>query len=176
MKTTKSNHYIMKSNTLNWMNSLINLIKGHYPLLKKNLRFNTIKEQTRYSKKYRIIIRFMKFNSVSILNTAVDFCVFTILTFLSFNTLIAQVISYSCGMINCYFWNNNWTFACNKQIDSRRMIRFVPLYLSSLIISLIVLNLLNDSFKINVFVSKIVATGFIININFLGNRLWVFKE
>ena len=105
MKTTKSNHPIVKSNTSNWLNLLMNLIKGHYPLLKKRLRFNTINEQTKYSNKNILIIKqFIKFNAVGILNTSVDFCVFTILTFLSVNSLIAQVISYSCGMINCYFW------------------------------------------------------------------------
>ncbi|MCK4764974.1 MAG: GtrA family protein [Candidatus Aminicenantes bacterium] len=56
------------------------------------------------------ILQFIKFNIVGIMNTAVDFTIFTLLIYLSLHHMISQVISYSCGVVNSYLWNKFWTF------------------------------------------------------------------
>jgi putative flippase GtrA len=119
-------------------------------------------------------IQFMKFNIVGVLNTAIDFCVFTLLTFLLVNSLLAQAISYGCGMVNSYFLNRNWTFAKRNEADMWQAARFVTVNLTALGISMAVLYLMNTVLLVNVFASKLAATVFSIAVNFLGNKFWVF--
>ena len=52
----------------------------------------------------------VKFAIVGVLNTLVDFAVFQTLNLLLGWVYVAQVIGYSCGIINSYLWNSNWTF------------------------------------------------------------------
>lgn len=119
-------------------------------------------------------IQFVKFNIVGVINTAIDFCVFTLLTFLSVNSLLAQAISYGCGMVNSYFLNRNWTFAKRKEAGIWQAARFFTVNLTALGISMAVMYLVNTVLMVNVFISKLAATALGIAVNFLGNKLWVF--
>lgn len=48
-------------------------------------------------------IQFLKFNAVGLLNTLIDFAVFTLLHSLGMMNAPAQVISYSAGTANSFF-------------------------------------------------------------------------
>lgn len=119
-------------------------------------------------------IQFVKFNIVGVLNTAIDFCVFTLLTFLSVDSLPAQAISYGCGMINSYFFNRNWTFTKRKEAGIWQAAKVITVNLAALGISMAVLYLVNTVLLANVFAGKLAATAFSIAVNFLGNKYWVF--
>jgi len=127
------------------------------------------------------IFMFIKFNAVGVLNTLIDFSVFTLLKFLNVGNLQAQVISYSCGMINSYVLNRNWTFATfakyknNKNTGIQQGIRFIVINLLSLGVSIAVLYFMSNVLKANVVIGKTVATIFAIIVNFFGNKMWVFK-
>ena len=58
----------------------------------------------------KTIWQMVKFAIVGVLNTLVDFAVFQALNLLLGWVYVAQVIGYSCGIINSYLWNSNWTF------------------------------------------------------------------
>ncbi|MFC6653470.1 GtrA family protein [Paenibacillus rhizoplanae] len=51
------------------------------------------------------MIQFLKFNAVGLLNTFIDFAVFTLLHSLGMLNTPAQIISYSAGTANSFFWN-----------------------------------------------------------------------
>ena len=55
------------------------------------------------------IVQFIQFGFVGVLNTLVDFLVFQALNLLAGWTYLAQVVGYSCGVVNSYLWNSNWT-------------------------------------------------------------------
>jgi putative flippase GtrA len=44
------------------------------------------------------------------LNTLVDIIVFSLLVYFHAPSGWAQAIGYSCGILNSFFWNRNWTF------------------------------------------------------------------
>jgi putative flippase GtrA len=54
-----------------------------------------------------------KFTAVGVLNTAIDAAVyFTLTRWFGFSNLpiLAKAIAYAVGMVNGFFWNQNWTF------------------------------------------------------------------
>jgi putative flippase GtrA len=128
-------------------------------------------------KAYKVhILQFVKFNLVGIMNTAVDFAVFTLLTFLGMQYLIAQVISYSCGIVNSYLWNKFWTFQQKKGFSSAEVLKFIIVNIVSLGVSLFFLYIFRDKVGLHVLVSKLIATLLAVIVNFAGNKFWVFTQ
>lgn len=120
--------------------------------------------------------QFIKFNVVGIMNTAVDFGVFMILNrYLGLIYAVSQVISYSCGMVNSYFLNKFWTFQKREDFTAIEVTKFILVNLCSLGISLLVLYILQSKWSWEVLPSKVLATGFSVGVNFLGNKFWVFE-
>lgn len=62
------------------------------------------------SNRKALIIQFIKFNMVGLLNTAIDFAVFFLLIWLSTHYAVAQAVAYLAGMVNSYIWNKAFTF------------------------------------------------------------------
>ena len=141
----------------------------------------------------KTIWQFIKFAIVGVLNTLVDFAVFETLNLLLGWVYAAQVLGYSCGVINSYLWNSGWTFREQRQRTFREISLFVVVNIVSLGVSLGVIWLCRDVFGItNAWVSswmpaslsgfikgdtidKLIATCFAIIVNFIGNRLFVFR-
>ena len=117
---------------------------------------------------------FIKFALVGFLNTAVDVAIFFLLIWLGIPYVAAQVVSYSCGAANSYLLNKIWTFrACG--LSYSEIVRFVIVNLASLGISVVVLSFLHDGAGMGLASAKGIATVCALLVNFLGNKLWVFK-
>lgn len=151
-------------------------------------------EQNGAGKVKRTILQFLQFNIVGVLNTLVDFIVFQILNLTLGWTYAAQIISYSCGIINSYLWNSNWTFREQRTRSAREILSFLAVNLVSLGVSLGVLWLCRERLGITdawvsswmpaflakfvngSTVSKLIATGCAIVVNYLGNKCFVFRK
>ncbi len=150
-------------------------IKGDEPMKKEN------------------IWQFLKFAVVGVLNTVVDFLVFQLLNLTLGWMYVAQVIGYSAGVLNSYFWNSRWTFRKEHKRSAREAASFLVVNLVSLGVSLGVLwackNLLGitdawvagwvpawlGGFVKGDTVAKLIATPCAIVVNFIGNKLFVFR-
>jgi putative flippase GtrA len=119
--------------------------------------------------------QFVKFNLVGLLNTALDFVIFACLTWLGVFYIVAQCISYGLGMVNSYTLNKYWTFAQKGRLDSKQVLRFTILNLGSLAFSLGLLVLFKDQWLMNVIMAKLLTTIVTTLVNFVGNKLWVFR-
>lgn len=120
------------------------------------------------------LLEFVKFNLVGIVNTLVDFAVFTVLTFFGTHYMLSQVISYSCGVVNSFIMNKYWTFGAKSTPHGDEILKFIAVNVVSLGVSLTVLYPLKP--QLGVFSAKIIATLFSMMVNFLGSKLWVFKR
>lgn len=125
------------------------------------------------------VIQFLKFNAVGLLNTLIDFAVFTVLHSIGMLYPIAQVISYSTGTANSYILNKKVTFrdrnSGTKQFfDRKQLLRFIVLNLIVLGISLLCMHILSDKLGIEVLIAKVMVTFVTVMINFFGSRKWVF--
>ena len=139
------------------------------------------------------IVQFIQFGFVGVLNTLVDFLVFQALNLLAGWTYLAQVVGYSCGVVNSYLWNSNWTFRDSRTHSAREMLLFLIVNLASLGVSLGVMWLCRyalgitdgwvsgwipawlSGFVKGDTVAKLIATPCAIVVNFIGNRLFVFQ-
>ncbi|MFP4978090.1 GtrA family protein [Paenibacillus sp. CN-4] len=124
-------------------------------------------------------IQFLKFNAVGLLNTLVDFAVFTLLSAAGAGYAIAQVISYSAGTANSFILNKKVTFrdrqkADQASFDRMQLVKFILLNLVSLGVSLLLMHVLTDRLGMQVLLSKVLVTGVTVVINFVGSRKWVF--
>lgn len=139
------------------------------------------------------IVQFIQFGFVGVLNTLVDFLVFQALNLLAGWTYLAQVVGYSCGVVNSYLWNSNWTFRDSRTHSAREMLLFLIVNLASLGVSLGVMWLCRNTLGITDgwvsgwipawlsgfvkgdTIAKLIATPCAIVVNFIGNRLFVFQ-
>lgn len=117
----------------------------------------------------------LRFCLVGAMNTGVDFSIFALLTFWGFPLILAQTLSYSAGMLNSFLMNRTWTF---KQTNhgTGQFIRFLILNLLTLSLTYGLLVGLHGQWQWPLLLSKIVATGLSLGINFVGSRLWVFSS
>ncbi|KAA8997129.1 GtrA family protein [Paenibacillus spiritus] len=127
------------------------------------------------------LIQFLKFNAVGVLNTIVDFAVFTVLNSLGLFYTAAQVLSYSAGTANSFIWNKKITFrdqesSRNDRFDRGQLLRFIILNLCVMGLSLVLIRLLTDTLGIQVLLSKAAVTFITVIINFFGSRKWVFVK
>jgi putative flippase GtrA len=141
----------------------------------------------------KTIRQVIQFAIVGVLNTVVDFAVFQALNLTLGWVYAAQVLGYTFGVINSYLWNSNWTFREQRTRSLREVVLFIAVNLVSMGVSLGVIWLCREVFGItNVWVAswmpkflagflkgdtvcKLIATVIAIAVNYLGNRLFVFK-
>jgi len=120
--------------------------------------------------------KLVKFGMTGVMNTAVDFFVFMLLSYVGVYTYLAQMISYSCGMLNSYIVNRSWTFKSRERFLSPQLVRFVISNFLQMILSVLLMWLLITKCGMVKMVAKIFATVIILLIGFFINRIWVFGK
>nr|QOV09105.1 hypothetical protein HULAa32G3_00025 [uncultured Actinomycetes bacterium] len=130
-------------------------------------------------------MRQVKFAAVGLLNTFVDFVVFNVLAvFVGMPVIPASVLGYSCGIVNSYVFNRNWTFAdSGTKTDRTLVVKFlvtnlVGMAVNAAIVVTVSNNLLDTTTwdKGWVFaVSKVFATAGAFLVNYTLMHRWVFK-
>ncbi|MGI6536984.1 MAG: GtrA family protein [Caldicoprobacterales bacterium] len=71
-------------------------------------------------------IQLVKFGLIGFFNTALDFGIFALLSKATdLLPEVSHVISYSCGVINSYFWNRTWTFHKKGRSHPMEFAKFV---------------------------------------------------
>ena len=136
----------------------------------------------------------VKFAIVGVLNTVVDFAVFQALNLTLGWVYAAQMLGYTAGVINSYLWNSNWTFREQRTRSFREIALFLLVNVASLGVSLGMIWLLRERAGITYAwvagwmphvlagfikgdtVCKLLATVVAIAVNYVGNRLFVFKS
>ena len=122
--------------------------------------------------------QFLKFNVVGILNTAIDLLVFALFnSVFGFGDALSKTVSYSCGVLNSYLWNSRWTFKQEQKRTKKEFLLFVLVNLVSYGASLFILYACRTWFGIeNGTVRNLIATPVAVVINFVGNKLFVFRK
>lgn len=119
-----------------------------------------------------------RFSIVGVVNTTIDFLMFTV-----FNELVgvgyitSQIIGYSFGIINSFIFNKKWTFK-ERKINKKvlyELMQFIVVNLVSLIITVFVMNFLAKNLNINVYLAKVIVTIIAQATNFVAYKFIVFK-
>jgi putative flippase GtrA len=128
-------------------------------------------------KYWDMFVKFIKFNIVGVMNTALDLGIFALLTWAGVGEGLAKTVSYSCGVLNSYFWNSRWTFKQEHKKSAREFLLFVLVNLVSYAVARIVLQGSLTWLHIeNANIRNLIATPVSVIVNFIGNRLFVFKK
>ncbi|MCJ7992562.1 GtrA family protein [Priestia megaterium] len=120
-------------------------------------------------------IHYLKFCIVGGLNTAIDFFVFSFLSYLGIYYIIAQCVSYGCGVLNSYFLNRTWTFQQQGTRKRHEFLKFTVLNIFTLIVTSFLLTVFHYKFNISLPYSKVLVTIVSVGLNYIGTKFWVFK-
>ena len=122
-----------------------------------------------------LFVQAVKFGLVGVINTLVDYLSYTLLLFIPFfaeNYVLAQIIGYSLGLCNSLVLNKRWTFAQREPMTRRQLACFLAVNLAALAVSTGILVLT----QMNRYVGKAVSVVGSMAVNFVGNKLLVFRE
>lgn len=121
----------------------------------------------------------VKFGLVGVLNTLIDYIVYSLLLFIPFvreHYVIAQVAGYCAGLGNSLYFNRRWTFAQKERVSKAQFLIFLVVNLAALGVSTAVLVMTQEWIGLGPYLGKIVATAFSMTVNFIGNKLMVFRK
>lgn len=137
-----------------------------------------VRRQKRRAEVWKLI----KFLMVGVGNTAIDWCVYFILTALfSVAAWVAQPIGYIVGAVNSYAFNRKLTFKTKEKFFSRELIKFSLVTALTAGTSSLLMGLVTDTWHISGtplldIAAKVGVTGFTMLFNFVLSRLWVFRS
>ena len=119
--------------------------------------------------------KFIKFSIVGFSNLFISLAVYYVLIFLSINYQIANTVGFLVATFNSYFWNKLWVFKNNKNKISD-IIKFYIVCLSSWLLSTVLLYIWIQKLGISDKIAPIVNLCITTPLNYLMNKLWVFKN
>lgn len=119
--------------------------------------------------------QFLKFGAVGFFNTLITVVTFNILVILGLNYVLSNILGYTFGIINSFYWNKKWVFKSNSG-EINIIFKFVIVNLVTLGLNTILLYLLVDHLHIRYFLSQLVATAVGMVINFILNKKWTFDK
>lgn len=123
------------------------------------------------------LYKLIKFITVGVSNTGVDFIIFWTMTeWIGISVYYAQIWAYCTATLNSYLLNSSWTFDNGRRYFWHQFIKFILVNLTSLSTSLLLLYLFNGILNWDKMVAKVFIAFFTFAINYLGNRLWVFHS
>jgi putative flippase GtrA len=120
----------------------------------------------------------VKFGLVGVLNTALDWGVYYLLTrFAGMGGLptLAKAISYSVGVLNSYFWNRRWTFGSQARA-AQTLLPFVLVNLVGTAINSGVFALGTGRMRLPQLLGLIGATIAALVWNFVASKFLVFRK
>lgn len=121
------------------------------------------------------ILKFLKFCVVGVSGTVIDFgltwlCkeIFKIPKFL------ANAIGFVVAATNNYILNRIWTWGSTNEQIGIEYTKFFFVSLIGLGLNTLILYIFNEKIKMNFYVSKVIATGFVMLWNFFANNYFTF--
>lgn len=139
-------------------------------------------------------IQLLKFGLIGVSNTLIDLLVSFVLNAAFGIFYLAKIIGYACGIANSYFWNSRWTFREERRRDAREILSFIVVNLVTLGLSLLLQWVFRDKLHLDAwwtgfagenFLTKLLngerfclllASGIALLVNFVGNKLFVFRK
>ena len=120
--------------------------------------------------------QFIRFAVVGVISTALNYSLFLLLlSVFSINYLIASAFGYVCGLCLGYPLNRLWTFEL-VQDSSDKKIKYLLVYLLSLVMGLVLLEFLVVNLLFRPEIANIFVIGFLTLAKFVGIKYLVFKK
>ena len=118
--------------------------------------------------------KFIKFAIVGFGNLFISLVTYYLLVFFSINYQIANIGGFITGSLNGYIWNRVWVFKNSKK-NLSSIVKFYFSYLSTWLLSAILLYIWIEIFNISDKIAPIINVVITTPINYFMNKYWVFK-
>ena len=122
------------------------------------------------------LIKLIRFSIVGVGNTLVNWSIFIILNVFGVYYIISNIIAYIIATINSYIWNSLWVFKYGQGLNINTSLKFFILNLVGLTVNTTIMYILVDILNFNKFIALVLASVFVVIMNYTINKLWVFKE
>ena len=120
--------------------------------------------------------QFLKFISVGIFSTLINYSVFyTLFALFDVNYLFSAGTGYVAGVYSGFSLNKGWTFGVISN-STNLLVKYFITYFISLTLGLILLRFLVIYIGITAEGANIIVIGFTTCSNFIGTKFWVFKK
>lgn len=134
-------------------------------------------ENITYLRCRRAIKQFIKYCMVGASGFVINLFVFWLmLTSLDVHYWIAGSVSFAVSVTNNFFMNRYWTFRITEGEIFSQASRFMVVSISSWALNMFMLRLLIEDAKLNHYVAQTIAIAMVTILNFLGNKLWSFRQ
>jgi len=153
--------------------ALLGFLRGTEEKIREKLEPRLGKER------YKALAQFFKFCCVGVINTGVDLLVFTLVyDIVNVNNKFlrngaAFTAGYCCGIISSYLLNKFWTFK-DKRKSYPQAIKFVAVNVITYLFGMGIMKVLSLA-GITGDLAKIISLPFTMLMNFIGNKLFVFR-
>ena len=125
----------------------------------------------------RIVLQFIKFSFIGVINTALDFSIYFILNHrLNVHFLVANAFAFICAATFSYFANKNLTFNIKGGVNLKQYLIYVLFGLLTLIIVEGVMYLGVSKFGLDDLLTKVLATAISVILNFVFSKWLVFER
>lgn len=122
------------------------------------------------------LVRFAKFCLVGLLNTAISYVTYAILTRLGVHYIVSSVIAFFVSTTHAFVWNRKFVF----RGEGRWWLELLKTYCSYGITGLLLYNallyLFTDILHLSPYLSPLPVLLITIPLNFLLNRFWTFRK
>ena len=122
------------------------------------------------------LIKLIRFSIVGVGNTLVNWSIFIILNVFGVYYIISNIIAYIIATVNSYIWNSSWVFKYGQGLNINTSVKFFLLNLVGLTVNTTIMYILVDILNFNKFMALVLASVFVVIMNYTINKLWVFKE
>lgn len=121
-------------------------------------------------------IKLIRFSIVGVGNTLINWSIFLILNAFGVYYILSNIIAYIIATINSYIWNSLWVFKYGQGLNINTSVKFFILNLVGLTVNTTIMYILVDILNFNKFIALVIASVFVLIMNYTINKLWVFKE
>ena len=120
----------------------------------------------------------IKFALVGCSNTIISLAVYYIFHyFLDANYLIAYTLGFLVSVCNAFYWNNKYVFKDKRENSLvKAFIKLVASYGVSFLLSLVMIGIMVELLRIPSLIAPVLKLMVTIPLNFILNKIWVFKD
>jgi len=129
-----------------------------------------------YHGKKDLIIQFIKFNIIGIINTIITYLIFSFLFFLTKNYFVSLAADYIFGIVFSFYMNKNITFKVAGSASVKMFFRMIFSYAFVFVLNLVILKVLIDILFINGYLSQMIAQVFLMFAGFVVQKVYVFSH
>ncbi len=134
---------------------------------------------------WRVFRQFLGFGIVGVSNTFLSLFVYYIFKWLGVNYLLANVAGVVVGILNSFFWNSRFIFKSKEEDSTQKknifaktatFYRMCVSYGLTALLSTFLLYIWVQKLGISDNIAPIINLCITVPLNFLLNKLWVFKD